>query len=54
MADKEFIDVDNTDMVEEVHDRIDALIEVLEKKGIMTKEEFDAKFADFVKRKYDE
>ena len=50
---KEQIDVDNAEMFQEVHDRVDALIEVLEKKGVLTKEEFDGFYENFMSRKYD-
>lgn len=37
---REEITVDNLDLIEEVHLRIDALIEILEKKGLITEEEY--------------
>lgn len=55
MADKkEYIDVDDTSLVEEVHDRIDVLITMLEKKGIMTREEFDSKYDEFMDKKFEQ
>ena len=43
---KENIDLDEMDVIEELHLRIDTLLEILEKKGIMTKKEFEIVFEE--------
>lgn len=51
MGNEKDIEVENIDLIEEVHDRIDVLIEILEKKGILTKEEYEAKYEKYQSEK---
>ena len=43
MASEE-VDVNEVEMVDEVHQRLDALISVLEEKGVLSREEIDQAF----------
>ncbi len=52
--DKEIIDVEDIDMIEEAYDRVDLLVSILEKKGILGKGEYDTKLEAFLDKKYDE
>ena len=53
VKDKEYIDVEQLDMVEEVHDRIDVLLDLLEEKGIINKKQYDARLEKFYENKED-
>ena len=54
VKDKEEIhDVEDIELIEEAYDRVDVLVELLEKKGLLTKEEFEASLSKFLDKKYD-
>ena len=40
LAKKDYIDVEDMDVIEEVHTRIDALIKALDKKGVLSEQEY--------------
>jgi hypothetical protein len=42
MSEEEFSDVNEMDLIYESHDRIDALVNLLIKKGVFVAEEYDA------------
>jgi hypothetical protein len=48
---KDIVDVNQEEIIEEVHERIDALITVLEKKGICTSEEIESELEKIYEKK---
>lgn len=50
----EIIDVEETELVEEVHERIDVLISILKEKGILGEKEYENKLKDFLEEKYNQ
>ena len=51
---KEEIDVDTTQLVDEVHVRIDALLELLEEKGLISEAEYVKKIDEVLERESNE
>jgi len=45
--DKEYIDVEQLDMIEEVHTRLDVLLDLLEEKGVLTKAQYESRLEKF-------
>lgn len=54
MVKEDIHEVQDIELVEEAYDRIDLLVSILEKKGILGKGEYDAKLADLLDKKYDQ
>ena len=48
----ETIDVENTELVEEVHERIDALLQILIEKELISQHEYDNKLKEILEEKY--
>lgn len=48
MANEETIDVDMTQLVDEVHLRLDALLELLEEKGLISEAEYVKKLDELL------
>lgn len=46
------IDVDAIQIMEDAHDKIDLLVSMLEKKGVLGKGEFDKKYGELVDEIY--
>ncbi len=51
MAKDEYVDVDELEMIEEVHNRIDVLLDLLEEKGVLTKAQYEARLEKFYESK---
>ena len=49
---EKIIDVDAMQIVEDAHDKIDLLVSMLEKKGVLGKGEFDKRYGEFVDELY--
>ena len=47
MANEEFEDVTELDLIYEAHDKVDVLIDLLIQKGIITNEEYEAKLEEY-------
>jgi len=46
------IDVDELQIIEDAHDKVDLLVSILEKKGVLGKGEFDKKYEEIVDKVY--
>ena len=47
---KDIIDVDSLEMIEEVHQRLDALLELLEEKGLINEAQYAKKLEEVFSR----
>ena len=54
MAKEKEYEVNDLDLIEEAYDRIDLLVKILEKKGILGKGEYETKLNDFLDGKTDD
>ena len=52
MAKDKTIDVKDLELIDEAYDRVDVLIEMLDKKGILSKKEYETKLNKFLDEKY--
>lgn len=50
---QEDIEVTELDLIYEAHDRVDALLELLIEKGIITEEEYESKLEELLNREED-
>lgn len=54
MANEDYHEVQDIELVEEAYDRIDLLVSILEKKGILGKGEYEKKLGELLDKKYEE
>ena len=52
MKEDKTIDVKDIDLIDETYDRVDVLVEMLDKKGIINKKEYETKLNRFLDEKY--
>ncbi len=52
MAEDNTINVKDLDLIDEAYDRVDVLVEILDKKGIISKKEYETKLNQFLDEKY--
>lgn len=52
MRRREEIDVDVTELVQEVHDRLDLLITLLDEKGVLAEKEYLMRMQQYLEEKY--
>lgn len=50
---EEIVDVEDMDLIEEAYDRVEVLVNLLEKKGILQKGEYDNALDNFLDKKYE-
>lgn len=50
---KDFEDVDSIEMIEELHERLDVLITLLEEKKLLKEGEFERKYDEYQEKKED-